>query len=465
MAISANFYTFQKRKNSTLRPTGDGTAFNITIKYPCSVEAPRIELHANGLFNFNYCYIPYWSRYYFVESHTSIAAGVYELALSVDVAATYKQEITGQRVYAIYASADYDARLNDPRIAAIADNIYKPAEAAIDVFTGSNVYDYAMVISSNGVFNGLDLYSGSGVLRAYMQAISEPSSLEQIINSIGGADPFKAVTDAWRSPLSPSECYRATEGHSQSLWGFTVSGTRITDARLSQKAAQLAIDHSRETNDFRDGWTKYILYMPFGGVCEIDNDIMQAGEYIDIRYTGDPVSGMLAFNAFVHIANSAVDYPVAEWGVQLKTGIPIFTTQSRDFLAAFNAAQGVASIAMAGAKGGLMAAGVDALTQAATQYFDGMTMPPTYHTGQFAGSEAPFWSLTGNRYFRYYEIRYESKNPPSINNAIAGRPCQQPIYIGNAGFVQTSKASVAISGTDEERAALNNMLDGGLYYE
>ena len=91
MAITATFYTFSKRKNSTGRPSG-GSSNNIYIKDPSSVLNPQIMLETSNPTAYNYCYIPTFDRYYFISDWIS-DHGMWQANCVVDVLASWKNSI------------------------------------------------------------------------------------------------------------------------------------------------------------------------------------------------------------------------------------------------------------------------------------------------------------------------------------------------------------------------------------
>ena len=68
---------------------------NCIMKKDTSIINPIIELNTqwNFLTNKNYCYIPMFKRYYFIDNMTALKGGIIELSLSVDVLQSFKDEI------------------------------------------------------------------------------------------------------------------------------------------------------------------------------------------------------------------------------------------------------------------------------------------------------------------------------------------------------------------------------------
>lgn len=54
---------------------------------------PVVTIQTKDGFKYNYCFIPVFGRYYYIETATAIGGNKYELSLSVDVLKTYENEI------------------------------------------------------------------------------------------------------------------------------------------------------------------------------------------------------------------------------------------------------------------------------------------------------------------------------------------------------------------------------------
>ena len=113
--MNVTFYNFSKRRNSTKRPSG-GTSYTCLLKEDTSTARPSIAIKWNGSSSapagFNYCYIPDFGRYYWVNSWT-YSERQWIAACSVDVLATYKTEIGGSSKYVLRAASDYDPEVID----------------------------------------------------------------------------------------------------------------------------------------------------------------------------------------------------------------------------------------------------------------------------------------------------------------------------------------------------------------
>lgn len=68
-----------------------GEEIEFTLKEDTNIINPILKLA--GYVGGNYCYIPNFKRYYFIDNYNLNNQGIYELFLSVDVLTTYKEEL------------------------------------------------------------------------------------------------------------------------------------------------------------------------------------------------------------------------------------------------------------------------------------------------------------------------------------------------------------------------------------
>ena len=123
--MQATFYQFAKRTNSTKRPSG-GQEFGIDLKAPCNIIDPEIKIATQSdPTGYNYCYLPTFSRYYWVKNWT-YSDGLWNASLTVDTLASYREQIGYSTEYVVRSSAKFDPK--------IADNLY-PTKATITTRT------------------------------------------------------------------------------------------------------------------------------------------------------------------------------------------------------------------------------------------------------------------------------------------------------------------------------------------
>ncbi len=473
--LTATFYNFPKRENSTKQVSGAGTDMSITLKLPSSIEEPVLEIHNAAVKDFNYLYLPYYGRYYFITDRECIAEDCYVVSCRVDAAASFKSEIAGQNVYMEYSSAYRSPSLVDERIQPDGSFLTYQATADLDLFeTGLPMFNYCRVITQAGKDNGTDVYATqspqAGPLSNLVSTLANQNGFATLMQNLGGGDPFKSICEIWQSPLAPHKCHEATDNQQGDVWGFIVPGTRITDFTIKHHLMSFIIDHSHDYNDWRDNFTQYNLFLPWVGMITLPNDIMLEGNNVTVRYGADAVSGQLAYS--VTIAVDGVNFNVGSYGATLKTTEGLASQQSdqaRWAEGAANVVTGAIGGAVAGGKlggaGGAILGALGAAALAEAHTFASMTGPgKVERVGSFQGGNAPLAFDADCYKVRLFTRIATFTHAPGHFAAIAGYPTQAVQPIGD-GFIKAHNASVAISGTDRERATINGLLNGGLYYE
>lgn len=93
--VTITFYKYNGHTNSVNKTLVNGVDIAGHIRGECNILTPTLKIRYNQLFDFNYCYIPEFKRYYFVKSVTAEFGDntVYNINMETDVLQTYKDEI------------------------------------------------------------------------------------------------------------------------------------------------------------------------------------------------------------------------------------------------------------------------------------------------------------------------------------------------------------------------------------
>lgn len=137
---------FEKKKNSTKQPGEEADKYVVTghLKEPCSIVNPTISLQGTPVQSnipavCSYAYIEDFHRFYFVEDWTW-NDGLWVMHLSIDVLATYKQDIGGQTEYILRHDSDtdedYNGYITDIMYPATNDFYLRTVYSSNDPFTG-----------------------------------------------------------------------------------------------------------------------------------------------------------------------------------------------------------------------------------------------------------------------------------------------------------------------------------------
>lgn len=465
--ITATFYQFAKRENSTKKPaSGTGTDIVITFKEQTDFINPTIEVHYTGAFLFNYCYIDFTGRYYFVRSPETIAKDTYLMNLECDVLASHIDAVRGQNVYAAMSSYAYDENIDDPRVVPLNDvEVSWNAPFYMTGLTGNIPYQFLSVITDDGLLSGVDIFyagASSGRIGDYVKSLSEVQFWEDLAQRVSGVNAFDALNELYYLPFIPEFCHNTDAGHSANVFGKAFTGfSCIADPRVTPHTDG-QIEIRKPTNrDFRysEKYVKYYLQVPYIGVISVPTDLCRKASYLSFDYAMDCVSGCMM------IAPRVAGVLLGIFTANLKASVGI-ARQHRQGSVIMQAAVGQltggvmtgamlggVTGALAGALGGAMVAGAQSV----------LTLPSFDRVGGGSGSLASL-GLTNEHGVQLYCVEADSNIDPATLNAIAGRPTEKTIAIGN-GYIQAVNASVSFAGTSDEIRQFNNLLNGGIYVE
>ena len=108
-------YNFTKRINSTSQPNSDGLSVSVNLKNDTSIYTPIFLLSVQDIETYNY--LEWNGRYYYIDDIIkSNIAGVWEINSTIDVLATYKDDILNSSGFVLYSASTYDPYIKDIRL-------------------------------------------------------------------------------------------------------------------------------------------------------------------------------------------------------------------------------------------------------------------------------------------------------------------------------------------------------------
>lgn len=464
--ITATFYQFAKRENSTLKPVSGGTDLVITFKEQTDLINPTIEVHSNSAFNYNYCYITFTSRYYFVRTCETIALDTYLLHLECDVLATWIESVRGQSVYAAMSSYAYDDEIDDTRIVPMNDNLEISWNAPLTLtgLTDNIPYQFLSVITNDGLLSGVDIFynvANSGKIGNFIESLSDTSFWQNLAQFASGINAFDCLNELYYLPFIPEFCHQTDNSHFADVLGNRITGfSCIADPRVKGYTGDIEI-RKPANQDFRysEKYVKYYLQLPYMGVISVPTDLCRKASRLYVDYAMDCLTGLLT------IAPRVAGVPLGVFSTNLKASIGIARQHKQGSAimqsaisqltggALTGAMLGGVTGAVAGAVGGAMVTGAQSI----------LMLPQIERVGSTSGSLAPL-GLANETWVQLYCVEADSNIDPATLNALAGRPTQKQTTIQN-GFLQTIAASVSFAGTSDEIRQFNNLLNGGIYVE
>lgn len=471
--LTASFWSFSKRHNSTKRPAAtSATTFNYAEKDATSVLSPTLEFHAPGVLAYNYCYLQKYDRYYFVRDKRSTAYGTYEIDLDVDVAASWGPSTYGQSVMAQMSSNFYDTELDDDRVQAL-DPI-SPAsvsETFLPVFPQNYQIETlaSFVTGPDGRFGGSDVFfnlDSVGNVLTLLDKLFDPAEWRQAIDSVLSNDSLSVLNGIWAVPFDVGACHNTATVTRNIDLGFintqTISGAIVNGPYVERYQGDLVIP-TPSVSDFRfsERFVKYYVNIPFIGVTTIPTTLAKYQRALHYECAADAVSGAFCISLYVG------SVCLGMWQTNLKTELSLSKQISQTAAAIAGGVKGAGAVGLAGAatKAGLKGGIIGAIAGAAVGAFRGAAVTPDIeHACSSSGSLAP--AARYKRDLEIYMFESDSSVDPATFTQTVGRPTQKVVQLASGiGYIQTAAASVSFAGYQPEIDSFNALLDGGLYYE
>lgn len=471
--MTADFYNFSKRRNSTAIPTGQPTQKTIVLKENTSITSPSIVLAGNDV-SYNYVYISTFGRYYFVNDITIISNGMTQYDLIEDVLASNKTAIGNTVAHIAYSSTGYDTKLVDSRVAVKTSK--QITSDSVQVKTGSNVgvFDSTgcfvlSVTNTEGSGNGFACsyvvdYTALQSLASFLMALDFTDPQTQLIKSIW--KPFDAIISCTWLPVSLSVA--GTQGTSANIvlgdYVTNVGGTLLGTVPRITNTQNITV--TPRYSDFRSvqPYTSYSLFIPMYGSVDLNASDLRIADVggLPIRWSLDIASG----DFVVDIYQGASIIQTFNFNIGVNCPIAQTSTNMTGTIASIGGTAGgiVGTIASA-LSGNAVGAAVGAVTALAsgTSAAVSANVRSTSIKGGINGRAMQ--ALGGS--FILTEYAMDTEDPTNANYiAKWGRPVAKTEAISShSGYVQCENASVDITGDSIERDEINSLLNTGIYYE
>lgn len=475
MSFTVNFYTFSKRVNSTARPTGTGTSYNITLKQPTSIIAPVLELNANqsSAPKYNYCKIAEFDRWYWIRNWTW-ERGLWVADLAVDPLASWRTEIGASSNYVTRSSYEYDG--------AIMDNYYPvKAESSISRVALSGAQynpwwagdEVAVNTFILGVINNdtpapiANRASNMGAITYYAMTYSTLRSLLMYllgdisymnISDIGAElakgiiNPFDYIVSCMYYPFPLSNAgipAGSSTPISVGWWTTNINANYIGKGSpiLTKTSAFTVPKHPQAATRGKycnmQPFSRYsLIYGPFGEI-PIDTSFLQDCSTLNVKMDVDIITGA----GKITLSNTnGDDFPIIQYA---QIGVPIQLAQiSTDIISTMSHVIGSVGSFMTGnvvgGLSGIVSAAGSALPQGQTQGGNGTTV----------------------NYYRDPELIGEFFSIVSMDNDEHGRPlCARRTISSVPGYLVIESPQVSAPATAAELEQILGYMAGGFYYE
>lgn len=469
-------YKFNKKVNSTAVPSSSGSlSMTCQVKTPSSIVSPTVQLtKATDPTEYNYAYIPAWKRYYFIQNIT-YALGVWVLNLSVDVLASFRQQILNSSQYVLRSASDSDGSIIDHNYPTKASSVKGLSYGGnVTINAGTPVSGYFDGILLTGCYV-IQVYSNnsSGVTTYAMNQTAFNSLMSNLLNYVPGDiddvssgiakqlfDPLQYIVSVQWFPRFPDKD-AGTAVSSISFGGYAI-GVGGTCKTFDQTAwdrmyCDITVPKHADASSYPymqlSPFSNYELYFEPFGTIPLDSTKLYGVNTIRCNWYLEYQKGM----AHLSVTDAA-------------DGTNVIATADAVFGIDIPIAQLTADYIGAGSSM-LRGAGNAVLDLAVGNIF-GAIGNTVATIGQGVASMIPTVSGKGTPgsflIFRGEapRIEYQFMNVVGRDNSRFGSPlCRTALLSTLSGFTVCSDASIESSSTATERSQIEILLNNGVYIE
>ena len=131
--MNVELYKTNSPKNKINKVLNTATIIQAKLLNDVNLQSPILLLQDNNnsfLTNYNYCYIPYFQRYYFIESMNKNINGLITVKLSVDVLMSFANDIINSYANIVESENPNEKSINHTH----SDNVQKLVYNYLDKF-------------------------------------------------------------------------------------------------------------------------------------------------------------------------------------------------------------------------------------------------------------------------------------------------------------------------------------------
>lgn len=466
--MQATFYQFAKRTNSTKRPSG-GQEFGIDLKAPCNIIDPEIKIASQSdPTGYNYCYLPTFSRYYWVKNWT-YAGGLWAASLTVDTLASYRDQIGYSTEYVVRSSAKYNGT--------ISDGLY-PATAEVRSVTSAFQGGFSETISGGFFVIGF-IAKAANSIGAITYVVMTPGNAKKLSAklltdvsylSIDNAEISDSLTKVLFNPYQyivscnyfPFDVAELT-AHLPLVSNVDVGWWSIdipcwilgADNNNLTKSVSVGIPKHPQAAS-RGGYcnaspyTDYTIFLQPFGVIPLDASKLWGAATLSIQYTVDLFTGDSILRMFTD-TNQLVHETTAKLGVPIQLSNITFDVPSGG---------GLLQTGVAAAFGGLQAA----LSGGSFSDVGNGILNAAQATNADVASKGATGSTIAFDSAPYMVARF--KILVDDNNDDHGRPlCQRVLISSIPGYIMVDDPDIALAATAEEIDSVKSYMKNGFFYE
>ena len=107
--MEIKLYKTSSPRKKLVKDLTDGITLTGTLRGQSSIMSPSLQIQDIAVIGYNYCYIPDFGRYYYINGINALRANLFELSLGIDVLMTYAEAIRSNAAIVDKAQPQYVA--------------------------------------------------------------------------------------------------------------------------------------------------------------------------------------------------------------------------------------------------------------------------------------------------------------------------------------------------------------------
>ena len=444
---------FNKRKNSTKRPTG-GEERDVVLLDDVSLYSPVFECN---YWDYNDNYAKWAGRYYYVVDVVCKNHNIFDVHCEIDPLATWKDDIMSTNAFVLFSTSSYDIGIPDPRLSSDPITITKSAsapvfpdlkEAYVVTYVGTDSCPSVGISEDKLKTLQMKMMSDKFVetCRDWYKKLIKTGETDGLITSNLIASLIGNTSNTVTSCIYMPKFY-GHKGQSIVLAGdFWTELVGTVPYHTLSETYNISIPWAFPIGDFRNTaqFTSIAIYLPGYGFVALNADNYQGKESIPVQATLDSFTGEITYLVDGKAkATCTTGYPVQ-----------VGTSQKGNVIGAIAGVTQAVASGYSGNAIGAISSGYNAVRSI-------MGVDPS-SVGSMGGSSA-FECYTN---ILVLVMAHNTNVDPSSVGSTIGRPLNAVRNIGSlSGYVQTTDAEVPTSAPDEYKTVINGSLNGGMYIE
>lgn len=322
-------FIWNKNRRSTSHPSITGATPNqCKLKAPSSVLDPVIELKVSpssqgNTIKTNYCYIPEFSRWYYVVN-TILDGNIIRLYLHVDELASWETEIKDSTQYVLRSYSLYDTNIKDGKYPMLAKRPYgdptvygsqkpnplQPAASTYGVFVVGVISD-DISISGGVTYYAMSYLTVSTFIKSlFTLATQWQNQGQDLADALKESitDPMQYVVSIMWFPYTVTDFINrgivgaGTNSVKCGYWNMTITGqaypytTSVLNLEFTNVESLTIPAHPQASSrgsymNFAPFSRYFLSFYPFAGLVELDASKVGGAGGVDCVYTVDLRSG------------------------------------------------------------------------------------------------------------------------------------------------------------------------------